>query len=400
MNIFERLSKRVLVKGGLALFLVNVSSSILSFLSGAVIALALGPYERGIYQAWRIFTSIFSDISNFGLAKFISSKFKIESTSFHGLLRHILLNYLLITALLPLMIQLHFSTQIIIICYLLVPVGIATDIYTGLLTRNELYSLIARWNFLVMVGGPILTILLYSVKRLTLESAVLSSSILASLAIVIGIKNVKLPRGNKSIYLNYKLILPIYLSNILRTFFLFLDQILVLYFLNLTELGIYAMGLAVAGVTTIITNPLYLLSPSIAKRKSLKKIVLVSQLFAAYLFMTLLSILFCQNFLATIIVHTIGINFLPIVEIVPILFAGKLLQSFVQFLISWSIYENESKVLIIEKVLQVLGFFISGVVFFSSKTIESAAWIPVISLMPSLIFFLMININQVISDNR
>ena len=91
MNLYKLINKYQLTKHGIALMLVNLISTSLGFLSGTIIAAILGPYARGVYQAWRIFGAIFSDIANFGLSKFIASKFNIESTSFKGIFRHITL---------------------------------------------------------------------------------------------------------------------------------------------------------------------------------------------------------------------------------------------------------------------------------------------------------------------
>jgi O-antigen/teichoic acid export membrane protein len=360
---------------------------IFSFLSGAVIAATLGPYARGLYQSWRIFLAIFSDISNFGLGKFISSKFNIESSTFKGVGKHLLLIYLIATALIPLMINLNFTKSMILIFFLLIPVGIFTDIYFGLLIRNEKYSVVALWSLLAMGGSSLLTILLFFIQKLTLDSVIISSSIVFALCLILGLKNIGFPNGNRSIYINYIKIIPIYLSNLFKTFFIFLDQMLVLYFLNLVDLGIFAMAIAVAGISSIITVPVSTISPSIAKKWDNRRIRVLIQILACYVVLILLAILICHNLLGMVILKTIGYQFLPIVEIVPILFAGKLFQSFVQLLISWSIYRNESKILLMEKLLNAVGLLIASTLFFSSKTIEVAAWVSIVTLLPSFTFF-------------
>jgi len=392
MNLYKLINKYQLTKHGIVLIFVNLISTSLGFLSGAIIAAFLGPYARGVYQAWRIFSNVFYDITNFGLSKFIASKFNIESTSFKGIFRHITIVYLFVFALIPLMLYLNFSITLISLFYILVPIGIFSDIYIGLLTRHGNYNIIALWNLISWAGGSIATILLFLIDKLSLESAIIANSSMAVLAFFFGKKNIDFPNGTISIYSHYRRILPIYFSNVFRTVFLFLDQVLVMLFLDLENLGIYSMALAVAGITTIATSSLNSIAPSIAKQKQHKKMKSHLQLFLIYLVIAILAVFFCRYFLPTIVAKTIGEVFLPIVSIVPIIIVGNLLQSFVQFQISWSIYENDDKVLIIEKAVHAVSLVLAGLVFYHLRSIQSAAWMIVFAHIPSFLFFAILNL--------
>lgn len=387
----KSLSQKQIFKHGFRLSVANAISMVLNFFSGALIAATLGPYARGLYQSWKILTSIFSDISNFALSAFISSKFKLQTSTFKGIRTHLLLVYVFAACLIPLMVKLNFTSAMIFVFFLLIPVGIYTDIYWGLLIRNEKYLVVTSWSFLAAGGSSLLTIVLFFTQLLTLDNVIISNSVIFMLCLILGLRNANFPQGSRSIYTNYRKILPIYFSNVFKTIFLFLDQMIVLYFLNLADLGIFAMALAVAGVSSIITSPVATLSPLIAKKRDNQKIKFIFQTLICYLALLLLTVTLCYNFLGTIVIKTIGANFLPIVEIVPILFAGKLLQSFVQFLISWSVYRNESKILMIEKVLNAMGLAVACAVFMSAKSLETAAWISFISLCPSCVYFLMLS---------
>jgi O-antigen/teichoic acid export membrane protein len=394
MNLYKLINKYQLTKHGIALMLVNLISTSLGFLSGTIIAAILGPYARGVYQAWRIFGAIFSDIANFGLSKFIASKFNIESTSFKGIFRHITLVYLFVSALIPLMLYLNFSITLIFLFYMLIPIGIFSDIYIGLLTRHGKYRIIAFWNLFAWAGGAMATILLFLIDMLTLESAIIANSSMAALAIFFGKKNIDFPNGTTSIYSLYRRILPIYFSNVFRVVFLFLDQILVMLFLNLENLGIYSMALAVAGITTIATSSLNSIAPSIAKQKRLKKMKSLIQLFVIYSIIAILAVFFCRYFLPNIVAKTIGDVFYPIISIVPIMIIGNLLQSFVQFQISWSIYENDNKILIIEKCVHTVGLVLSGLIFYHLRTIQAAAWMSILVYVPTFLFFAILNLKD------
>lgn len=391
---FKSLSQKQIFKHGLGLSVISAIAIVLNFLSGAVIAAALGPYARGLFQSWRVVTSIFSDISNFALSKFISSKFNVQTSIFKGVRTHLLLAYVLAAALIPLMAKLNFTNTMIFVFFLLIPIGIYTDIYWGLLIRNEKYFVITSWNFLAMAGSSFLTILLFLTQLLTLDNIIISHSIIFGLCLMFGVKNTNFPKGNLSIYKNYKKILPIYFSNIFNTIFLFLDQMIVLYFLNLSDLGIFAMALAVAGASSIITSPVATFSPLIAKKLDNQKYKFIFQILICYLVLLIIVFILCYNFLGIIVIETIGESFSPIVEIVPILFGGKLLQSFVQLLISWSIYRNESKILVTEKVLNAMGLAVACSVFLSSKSLETAAWISVITLSPSCTYFFILFLKE------
>jgi len=394
MNRNKLINKYQLTKHGIVLMFVNLISTSLGFLSGSIIAAVLGPYARGVYQAWRIFSNVLSEISNFGLTKFIASKFNIESTSFKGIFRHITIVYLFVSALIPLMLYLDFSITLICLVYTLVPIGIFSDIYIGLLTRHGNYSIIALWNLIAWAGGSIAVILLFLIDKLSLESAIIANSLMAALAFFFGKKNINFPNGTSSIYSHYRRILPIYFSNVLRVVFLFLDQILVMLFLDLENLGIYSMALAVAGITTIATSTLNSVAPSIAKQKRHKKVRSLLQLFVIYSVIALLAVFFCRYFLATIVSKTIGDVFLPIISIVPIMIIGNLLQSFVQFQVSWSIYENDDRILIVEKCVHTVGLVLAGLVFYHLRTIQSAAWMLVFTYTPTFLFFVILNLKN------
>ena len=399
INAIKALSHKHIVRHTFSLVFVNAISMVFNFMSGAVIAATLGPFARGLYQSWRIFISIFSDISNFGLSKFISSKFNIESYTFRGIGKHLLFVYMLASALIPLMLKMDFTRNMIFTLFCLVPVGIFTDIYLGLLVRNEKYFVIALWSLIAMAGSSLLTLMLYFIQKLTLDNIIFANMIIVAFALTLGLQNVKFPDGVQSIYVNYRIIIPVYLSNLLKTLFLFLDQMLVLYILNLSDLGIFAMALAVAGLSSIITGPIATLSPSIARKRDSQKIRFLSRVLLFYSTLIILATILCNNFLGLIVFKTIGRDFLPIVELVPILFAGKLFQSFVQLLVSWSMYRNESKILVTEKILNALGLIIAATVFLSLKSIESAAWISIIALIPSFIFFFIVFLRENARNN-
>lgn len=394
MNLFKFLVNKQVSRHGLILIVVNASSTIMGFLSGAAIAAVIGPYGRGIYQEWRIFTSIFSDISSFGLGKFITSKFDIEATSFKGIRKHILLLFLFATALIPLMVHMHFTTSMILIFYLLVPIGVLFDVCNGLLIRNEKYTVVALLSLFVMSGGSLVTIVFFLVQKLTVDNVIIASSILSLLALLLGFRYIKVPKGSKSIYSNYKKIIPIYISNVSRTLFLYVDQILVLFILTVADLGIFAMAKAVASISIIATNPIYTLSTSIARRMQHKRVKVFLYLFAIYATLSILAILFCHYFLSEIVTKTIGNAFLPIVPIVPVLFLGNILFSFIQFFVSWSMYENQGKIILVEKCMHALGLFLSGAFVLFTKTIESVAWMSITTYIPSSIFFIILFLKQ------
>ncbi len=372
-------------KNSLHLIWVNLASTFLNFFSGAIIAAALGPFARGIFQSWRILTSITSDLGNFGLGRFISSRFELEGASFRGLYKHVFIVFSLSMSLIPFMLHLKFSTIMIVVYFVLVPVGIFTEIYTGILVRNGNYKIVALWSFLVVAGGSFLTIIYFGLGILTLNLLIASSGFLIVIGLSFGIKNVRFPRGTQSIYSHYRQIIPIYLSNVLKTIFLYLDQILVISFLEVTDLGIYAMAIAAANVSAIFTNYINTVIPSVAKREYIKQKFL-AWLLLGYVMASICAYLFSSLFLETLVLKTIGESFLPIVGIVPILFLGNLLRSYVQVLISWSMYEINGKQLLTEKVLNAVGVVFSALFFIDHRSIESAAAMTVITFVPSLCY--------------
>lgn len=160
MRANRHTSRYRLQKHGLIMLFVNITSTFLGIMSGLLIAATLGPFSRGVYQAWRILGAICSDIANFGLGKFIASKFNIESNSFKEIFHHIPIVFVFYTALIPLMLNLNFSIYLISLFYLLIPIGILTDLYLGLLTRSDKFKIISLWDLLVWAGGSIETRLL------------------------------------------------------------------------------------------------------------------------------------------------------------------------------------------------------------------------------------------------
>lgn len=231
-------------------------------------------------------------------------------------------------------------------------------------------------------------------EKLTFKSIIFSNSITVALAVFISKKNVHFPIGSISIYSHHRSIMPIYFSNILRAIFLYFDQVLVLLFLKIKNLGIYSKAIAIAGFSVVFTSALNSLVPSIAQQEKIDKRKFLFQLFCIYFIVVLMGSFLSHYFLPSIIDNTISRSFYPIISIIPILIFGNFLQSFVQVQISWSIFENKSKILVIEKCMHLVGLILSGIFLYQFRSLQAVVCMTIISYIPSLLFFTIKNLKN------
>ena len=377
---------KTLIKAGITLSVHSSFSTVLGFLSGMIIAAAFGPYQRGVYQAWRTFNNLISDFTNLGLGRFLSSRISIQNLNLRGIKWHMGTGFLIGIILVPVMIHLNFPSWIIILTIIQIPVGIWIDIYMGLLIRHERYLQIARWGVISVAGPSVFTIALFFLQLLNLVTVITATILCSAIGLLYGHNFTKIPNGVESIYSKFRLFIPIYFSNILRSIFLFLDQLLVLLFINLNQLGIFSVALSVTSISTIITSSLNNLVPSIAKRgdKHLKSFF--SKTLIGYISLAIAGTIFSISILPWVITNTIGVEYLGSAKLVPLLLAGGLVQSGVQLMSTFSSFMNDSRTLLVEKAIHITSTIIAILVFLSIRNIAAAASFQLITSLPSLAF--------------
>lgn len=371
---------------------LSVSSAIatfLNFFSGLIIASALGPTGRGTYQLVKNYQSLVPSFLNLSLGSIYTSQIEDVKLGLAKYKYHLIISWIIATVVIirvPLYESIPNSSKVLLAVSF--PAFFVSNLTTSIFLRRKNITNYVKYYWVTNVGSPVLIILLMLVGCPTFFNLVLALTIPN---VVNFIWSSGYLRSNKdyqvSIYKQKKSIATVHFSSFSRVLITLSDQIVIVTFAGINNLGIYMVAFAFGSIFSIFTGPAISLVPvwsrepgAIEKRKR--------QYFMFIGIATITAITIGPKAIDIFVSFFKLGEFEEISRIYPIIALGILTSALNEFLLAQAIYRGKNNLLIFEKIIHVSAIALFVALMRNEESLLHQSFFILTTSFPSLLILI------------